>query len=60
MSFPEIGHLIFLIMNFKLTNLSAINQKYGKTMEQLKGSIWEVCANSCGCSGDCGSNWMRS
>ena len=31
-----------------------------KTMEQLKGSIWEVCANSCGCSGDCGSNWMRS
>lgn len=23
-------------MNFKLTNLSAINQKYGKTMEQLK------------------------
>lgn len=34
-------------MNFKLTNLSAINQKYGKTMEQLKGSIWEVCANSC-------------
>ena len=26
-------------MNFKLTNLSAINQKYGKTMEQLKGSI---------------------
>ena len=31
-------------MNFKLTNLSAINQKYGKTMEQLKGSIWEVCA----------------
>lgn len=31
-------------MNFKLTNLSAINQKYGKTMEQLKGSIWEVCS----------------
>ena len=29
-------------MNFKLTNLSAINQKYGKTMEQLKGSIWEA------------------
>lgn len=47
-------------MNFKLTNLSAINQKYGKTMEQLKGSIWEVCANNCGYSGDCGSNWMRS
>ena len=45
-------------MNFKLTNLSAINQKYGKTMEQLKGSIWEVCANSCGCSGDCGRNCM--
>lgn len=47
-------------MNFKLTNLSAINEKYGRTMEQLKDTTWEICANSCGCTGDCGSNWMRS
>ncbi|MCS2261842.1 hypothetical protein NXV46_12315 [Bacteroides thetaiotaomicron] len=47
-------------MNFKLTNLSAIQQKYGKTMEMLKDTTWGICANSCGCSGDCGSNWMQS
>lgn len=46
-------------MYFKLTNLSTIMEKYGKMMEQLKDSKWEVVANSCGCSGDCGSNWMR-
>ncbi|WP_300796340.1 hypothetical protein [uncultured Bacteroides sp.] len=47
-------------MDFKLTNLSAISKKYGKTMEQMKSTTWEVYANSCGCSGDCGSNWMQS
>ena len=47
-------------MNFKLTNLSSINEKYGKTMKLLQNTTWEICANSCGCSGDCGSNWMRS
>ena len=46
-------------MNFKLTNLSSINEKYGKTMKLLQDTTWEICANSCGCSGDCGSNWMR-
>ena len=47
-------------MNFKLTNLSSINKKYGKTMKLLQDTTLEICANSCGCSGDCGSNWMRS
>ena len=47
-------------MNFKLANLSTINQKYGKTIEQMKDAAWEIYANSCGCSGDCGSNWMQS
>ena len=42
-------------MNFKLANLSTINQKYGKTIEQMKDATWEIYANSCGCSGDCGS-----
>ena len=56
----DISSLILKEMNFKLTNLAAINEKYGRTMEQLKDTTWEVCTNSCGCSGDCGSNWMRS
>lgn len=47
-------------MDFKLTNLPIINELYGKTMEMLKSTTWEICANSCGCSGDCGSNWMQS
>ena len=47
-------------MNFKLANLSTINQKYGKTIEQMQDATWEIYANSCGCSGDCGSNWMQS
>ena len=47
-------------MNFKLANLSTINQKYGKTIEQMKDATWEIYANSCGCSGYCGSNWMQS
>ena len=29
-------------MNFKLTNLATINEKYGRTMEQLKDTTWEV------------------
>lgn len=37
-------------MNFKLANLSTINQKYGKTIEQMKDATWEIYANSCGCS----------
>ena len=28
-------------MNFKLANLSTINQKYGKTIEQMKDATWE-------------------
>ncbi|MDR1459017.1 MAG: hypothetical protein LBI60_02245 [Bacteroidales bacterium] len=45
---------------FRLTNLSAIQEKYGKTIEQLNETVWEISTNCCGCSGDCGSNWMRS
>ena len=29
-------------MNFKLANLSTINQKYGKTIEQMKDATWEI------------------
>lgn len=47
-------------MSFKLKNLSVITEMYGKTMQQLEDTTWEVCANSCGCSGDCGTNWMQS
>lgn len=27
-------------MNFKLTNLSSINEKYGKTMKLLQDTTW--------------------
>lgn len=47
-------------MIFKLSNLSNLNDIYGKTMEQLNDTTWSISANSCGCSGDCGSNWMRA
>lgn len=49
-------------MNFKLSSeaVTSINRKYGKTIAKVAGKTWTVSANSCGCSGDCGSNWMRS
>lgn len=47
-------------MNFKLTNIETINQMYGKKMVKLTGETWQVSAKCCGCTGDCGSNWMRS
>lgn len=47
-------------MNFKLSNLSVINEKYDRIIELLKDTTWEICSNSCGCPGDCGSNWMQS
>ena len=47
-------------MNFKLSNVEAINQMYGKKMAKLSEENWQVSAKCCGCSGDCGSNWMRS
>ena len=42
----DISSLILKEMNFKLTNLAAINEKYDRTMEQLKDTTWEVCTNS--------------
>ena len=33
-------------MNFKLANLSTINQKYGKTIEQMKDATWEIYADA--------------
>ena len=49
-------------MNFKLSQKAVIssNTKYSKKIQELANTKWEVSANSCGCTGDCGSNWMRS
>lgn len=47
-------------MNFRLTNLDAIEQKYGNEMAKVGKETWQVNILCCGCSGDCGSNWMRS
>lgn len=49
-------------MNFKLSQKAviSINAKYSKKIQELANTKWEVSTNSCGCTGDCGSNWMRS
>jgi len=49
-------------MNFKLSQKAviSINTKYSKKIQELANTKWEVSANNCGCTGDCGSNWMRS
>lgn len=48
-------------MNFKLSQkaVTSIHVKYSKKIQELANTKWEVSANSCGCTGDCGSNWMR-
>lgn len=49
-------------MNFKLSQktINSINTKYSKKIQELVNTKWEAFANSCGCSEDCGSNWMQS
>lgn len=49
-------------MNFKLSKdaLEALQALYGKDMTRLGSEEWKVSICNCGCSGDCGSNWMRS
>lgn len=47
-------------MNFKLTNVNVLNQMYGQKISMLGDEKWKVNGPRCGCSGDCGSNWMRS
>jgi len=47
-------------MNFKLTNKEVLNQMYGQSISLLGDKKWEVGGLRCGCSGDYGSNWMRS
>lgn len=49
-------------MNFKLSQsaVTSINEKYGEKIQELTKTEWKVSANSCGCTGDCGSNWMQS
>lgn len=47
-------------MNFELSNTETLNRKYGQQIEALNEVIWSIDIRCCGCSGDCGSNWMRS
>lgn len=49
-------------MNFKLSQntIISINEKYSEKIQKLEKLKWELSANSCGCTGDCGSNWMQS
>ncbi|WP_262885217.1 hypothetical protein [Muribaculum intestinale] len=43
---------------FKLSNLEALAEKYNSAVTADVEFI--ICEDECGCSGDCGSNWMRS
>lgn len=43
---------------FKLSNLNKLAAMY-ETVNVNKADII-ICEDECGCSGDCGSNWMRS
>lgn len=58
----KLHFLLLQTMNFKLTQeaIISINEKYSKRIQELANTEWELSSNSCGCSGDCGSNWMRS
>lgn len=42
----------------RLSNLDALTEKYCTPRNGRVEVI--VCEDECGCSGDCGSNWMRS
>lgn len=49
-------------MNLELSevNISNLEETYGKQIEMIKDQTWQIELNCCGCSGDCGSDWMRS
>lgn len=43
---------------FKLSNLEFLASKYSSIAMEKAEII--ICEDECGCTGDCGSNWMRS
>lgn len=47
---------IILFIMFILSNLEDLANRY----DLSKKSEIIICEDECGCSGDCGSNWMRS
>lgn len=49
-------------MNLKLSkgDFANLNKIYEQRLEKLKDKTWQISLNSCGCSGDCGTNWMKS
>lgn len=58
----KLNYLLLQVMNFKLSQkaIASINEKYSEKIQKLASIQWHLSTNSCGCSGDCGSNWMRS
>jgi hypothetical protein len=42
------------------TVLTFLSERYSKYLNSLDTSSVEIDIRNCGCSGDCGSNWMRS
>jgi len=49
-------------MKLMLTDetVSLLNEIYGSSIKSAEAVDWKIDLNSCGCSGDCGSNWQRS
>jgi sulfite reductase beta subunit-like hemoprotein len=49
-------------MSLKLSDavLASLSERYGERLNSLDTSFVEIDIRNCGCSGDCGSNWMRS
>lgn len=47
-------------MAFKLSNAEALMGMYATEIAKVEKSEWVICEDECGCTGDCGSNWMRS
>lgn len=47
-------------MIFELNNINKLNEMYATEISKVEQAEWIACEDECGCSGDCGSNWMRS
>ncbi|MCD7963274.1 MAG: hypothetical protein LUF90_06955 [Rikenellaceae bacterium] len=48
------------MFNLSSEAFSLLTEKFSKEISKLEKFKWEVDILCCGCSGDCGSNWMRS
>ncbi|MDE5705495.1 hypothetical protein, partial [Muribaculum sp.] len=57
-SYTTLAATFIIKQALKLSNLEALAEKYNSAVTADVEFI--ICEDECGCSGDCGSNWMRS